>query len=100
MFRRWAVVLSGLGVMLCGAGSASAVVMYRVTDLGPGSDAYGINTSGQVGLYGFLCQPSRVRYLLVSSGRRPSNIMAKWFSASFQCRTGIVHRSEASRIAM
>jgi hypothetical protein len=39
-------------------------------------------------LYGFLCQPSLVRYLLASSGKRPSNMMAKWFNASFQCRTG------------
>ena len=30
--------------------------------------------------------------MLVSSGKRPSNMMAKWFNASFQCRTGIVHR--------
>jgi integrase len=48
----------------------------------------------------FLCQPSRVRYLLASSGNRPSNMMAKWFNASFQCRTGIVPRCDASRIAM
>jgi hypothetical protein len=48
----------------------------------------------------FLCQPSGARYLLVSSGKRPSNRMAKWFNASFQCRTGIVHRADASRIAM
>ena len=32
----------------------------------------------------FLCQPSRVRYLLVISGTRSSNKMAKWFNASFQ----------------
>ena len=35
-------------------------------------------------LYQFLCQPSLVRYLLVSSGNRPSNMIAKWFNASFQ----------------
>lgn len=52
------------------------------------------------GLSRFLCQPGRVRYLLVSSGSRLSNMMAKWLSASFQCRTGIVHRPDASRIAM
>jgi hypothetical protein len=56
--------------------------------------------SGAGALYGFLCQPSLVRHLLVSSGNRPSNMMAKWFNASFQCRTGIVHRCDASRIAM
>ena len=28
-------------------------------------------------LYEFLCQPSRARYLLVSSGIRPSYMMAK-----------------------
>ena len=48
----------------------------------------------------FLCQPSRARYLLVISGTRSSNKMAKWFNASFQWRTGIVHRCDASRIAM
>ena len=52
------------------------------------------------GLSRFLCQLGRVRYLLVSSGSRFSNMMAKWFSTSFQCRTGIVHRPDASQIAM
>jgi len=51
------------------------------------------------GLSGFLCQPCRVRYLPFNCGTRSSNITAKWLSASFQCRTGIVHRPEASRIA-
>ncbi|NLF08684.1 MAG: hypothetical protein GX594_12010, partial [Pirellulaceae bacterium] len=41
------------------------------------------------GLYGFLCQPIRARYLLVISGRRSSNMIAKWFNASFQFRIGI-----------
>jgi hypothetical protein len=37
-----------------------------------------------VSLSEFLCQPSRVRYLLVIPVTRSSNKMAKWFSASFQ----------------
>jgi len=48
------------------------------------------------GLYEFLCQASRVRYLLVGSGMRPSYRMAKWFSACFQWRIGMVHRFDAS----
>jgi hypothetical protein len=48
-------------------------------------------------LYGFLCQLSLVRYLLASSGKRPSNMMAKWFNASFQVRTGIYQTKRATR---
>ena len=70
--------------------------------LGTGKESF-LPPRGQaekLGLYGFLCQPSRARYLLVNSGSRSSNMMAKWFNASFQRRTGIVQRCEASRIAM
>ena len=56
--------------------------------------------AGRLGLSQILCQSPRVRYLLVSSGIRSSNRMAKWFNASFQCRIGIVQRFDASRIAM
>ena len=52
MFRRCTIVLSVASLVFSDAGFVSAAVLYTVTGLGTlggsGSEAFGINTSGQV----------------------------------------------------
>jgi len=60
--------------------AAAVGVTAEDEDLAPRVD----EVLGDESLSEFLCQPSRVRYLLVIPVTRSSNKMAKWFSASFQ----------------
>jgi probable HAF family extracellular repeat protein len=93
MFRRWAIVLGILCVALWGVRSATAGVMYNVTDLGAlgnhASGAYDVNANGQI--VGFSYTDSGAQHVfLYSNGAMTDLGILSGYSAIAECRINAV----------